>query len=37
MIDTSGSMYDGNRMGLTIDAAVDVVNTLSNADYVGAV
>ena len=34
MIDTSGSM-DGDRISLAKDAAISVVNTLSNSDFVG--
>jgi uncharacterized protein with von Willebrand factor type A (vWA) domain len=34
MIDVSGSM-DGDRLDIAKDAAISVVNTLSNSDFVG--
>jgi hypothetical protein len=36
LIDTSGSMY-GERLTLAKDAATNVVNTLSNSDFVGVI
>ena len=37
IIDTSGSMGENGKMGMAIQAAKSVINTLSNSDFVGVV
>ena len=37
VIDVSGSMSSNNRIGLARDAAITVINTLTNSDYVAVV
>ena len=37
VIDVSGSMSNFNRIGLARDAAITVINTLTNSDYVAVV